>query len=79
MSDDAAPAAPSGLVRAIGGLIGHSETWGKIWFGLIFWGSVLFAIAQRVWPDTSDVALLVGSLAVGLAAGVAAHVRGYWL
>lgn len=79
MNDDAVPAPPSGLARVVGGLIQHSESWGKVWFGLIFWGSVLFVVAQRLWPDTNDVALLVGSLAIGLAGGVAAHVRGYWL
>ena len=79
MADQTAPAPPTGLARVVGGLIQHSETWGSIWFGLIFWGSVLFAIAQRIWPDTSDVGLLAASLAIGLLSGIAAHVRGYWL
>tara|TARA_B100000686_G_scaffold353219_1_gene457933 strand:- start:1491 stop:1730 length:240 start_codon:yes stop_codon:yes gene_type:complete len=70
---------PTGIARVIGGLIAHSEAWGKIWFGLFFWGAVLFAISQRVWPDTNNTALLAGSLLIGLASGVAAHIRGYWL
>ena len=72
-------AAPTGLARILGGLIQHSETWGKIWFGLIFWGSVLFAASTRIWPDTNDIILLSASLIIGLAAGIYAHIRGYWL
>lgn len=70
---------PTGLARIIGDLIEHSEKWGKIWFGLIFWSSVLFAAGQRIWPDTSNVILLCVSLVVGLTGGVFAHIRGYWL
>lgn len=70
---------PSLPIRLVTAVIEHSETWGKVWFGLIFWGSVLFAVARRVWPDTATLPLLAGSLAVGLAAGTAAHIRGYWL
>ena len=72
-------AAPTGLARILGGLIQHSETWGKIWFGLIFWGSVFFAVSTRIWPDTNDIILLSASLIIGLAAGIYAHIRGYWL
>ncbi|MEC7878774.1 MAG: hypothetical protein VYE07_00970, partial [Actinomycetota bacterium] len=62
--------APTGLARILGGLIQHSETWGKIWFGLVFWGSVLFAISTRIWPDTNDMVLLAASLIIGLTAGI---------
>ena len=72
-------AAPTGLARIIGVLIQHSETWGKIWFGLIFWGSVFFAVSTRFWPDTNDIILLSASLIIGLTAGIYAHIRGYWL
>ena len=71
--------APTGLARILGGLIQHSETWGKIWFGLVFWGSVLFAISTRIWSDTNDMVLLAASLIIGLTAGIYAHIRGYWL
>ena len=40
MEQQTTAAAPTALARMIGGLIQHSETWGKVWFGLVFWGSV---------------------------------------
>tara|TARA_B100000902_G_scaffold395552_1_gene454384 strand:+ start:1358 stop:1597 length:240 start_codon:yes stop_codon:yes gene_type:complete len=70
---------PTGLARIIGGLIQHSENWGKIWFGLIFWGCVLFAISQRVWPHANNTILLIVSLLIGLVSGFIAHLRGHWL
>ena len=70
---------PTGIARILGGLIEHSETWGKIWFGLVFWGSVLFAASTRIWPHTNDILLLAASLIIGLTAGIYAHIRGYWL
>ncbi|HJM97561.1 MAG TPA: hypothetical protein QF776_05250 [Acidimicrobiales bacterium] len=70
---------PTGLARITGDLIQHSETWGKIWFGLVFWGCVLFAISQRIWPNANNAVLLIASFAIGLASGFAAHIRGYWL
>ncbi len=76
---DSAAAAPTGIGRLLGGLIQHSENWGKVWFGLIFWGSALFAISSKIWPDTSNIVLLSGSLVIGLFAGIGAHIRGYWL
>ncbi len=79
MGEPATVTEPTGAVRVLVAAIEHSETWGKVWFGLIFWGSVLFAVARRVWPDTDSLPLLVGALAIGLGAGVAAHLRGYWL
>ena len=74
----AAPTPPA-VARVLAALIGHSERWGKLWFGLLFWGSVLFAVARQVWPDSSDTVLGVASFAVGLAIGAIAHVRGKWL
>ncbi len=70
---------PTGLARILGGLIQHSETWGKVWFGLIFWGSVLFATSTQIWPGTNDIVLLCASLFIGLSAGLYAHIRGFWL
>ena len=37
--------------RWLEALMDHSQKWGMVWFGLIFWGSVLFATAQHFWPD----------------------------
>ena len=79
MEQQNTPAQPTGLSQVVSGLIQHSETWGKIWFGLIFWGCVLFAIGQRVWPHANNAVLLIASLLIGLTGGFIAHRRGYWL
>ena len=63
----------------LGTLIRHSERWGKVWFGLVFWGSVLFATAREIWPDAAVAPLLLAALAIGLSAGIGAHRRGYWV
>lgn len=33
--------------------IEHSENWGKVWFGLIFIGSILNATAVKFFPDST--------------------------
>ena len=70
---------PKGMARIIGGLVEHSQTWGKVWFGLIFWGCVLFALSQKIWPEANSALLLAISLILGLTSGIYAHNRGYWL
>ena len=57
----------------------HSETWGMVWFGLLFWGSVLFAVAQQTFADASPWTVGWAAYATGLAAGLVAKVRGGWL
>ena len=70
---------PQGAARIIGGLVQHAQTWGKIWFGLIFWGCVLYAVLQRIWPEANNALLLVISLVLGISGGIYAHIRGFWL
>jgi len=70
---------PKGAARIIGGLIQHSQTWGKIWFGLIFWGCVLYAVAQRIWPEANNALLFAIAMIIGLVSGIYAHIRGYWI
>lgn len=70
---------PQGVARIIGGLVQHAQTWGKVWFGLIFWGCVLYTVSQRIWPEADNVLLLVICLILGLSSGIYAHIRGYWL
>ena len=60
-------------------LIRHSDRRGKVWFGVVFWGSVMFATAREIWPDASAAPLLVAALAIGLIAGLGADRRGYWV
>ena len=69
----------STLTRWIGAGIAHSEEWGMLWFGLIFWGSVINAIALS-FLSTADPALVAwASYATGLAIGAFAKARGRWL
>ena len=68
-----------GASRALAAVLRHVDDWGRAWFGLIFWGSVLFATARRLWPDASELPLGAGSLLLGLGAGLVARRRGYWL
>ena len=70
---------PKGAARIIGGLNQHSQTWGKIWFGLIFWGCVLYAVAQRIWPEANNALLFAIAMIIGLVSGIYAHIRGYWI
>jgi len=76
--DEAADSAPL-VERAVAAAIAHSEKWGSVWFGLVFWGSVLAAIGRLVWPHASSLWVTVISVAIGLLAGIVAHVRGAWL
>ena len=70
---------PKGVARVIGVIVQHDQTWGKVWFGLIFWGCVLYAVSQRIWPETNNALLLTVSMVLGLTSGIYAHIRGYWL
>ena len=63
----------------LGAILRHVDGWGMAWFGLIFWGSVLYAAATKIWPDASATPLLAASLLIGAAVGLLARRRGYWL
>lgn len=65
--------------RALEYTLRHADDWGKVWFGLIFWGSVLFATAEHSWPTGPTSLQLLGAATIGLAGGLAARRRGYWL
>jgi ATP/ADP translocase len=57
----------------------HSEVWGAVWFGFIFWGSVINAVAIMMWPDESGWLVAVAAYSLGLAIGALAKARGGWL
>lgn len=65
--------------RILDASLRHADRWGMAWFGLIFWGSVLFATAQQVWPHGEAAVQLPIAATIGLVAGLAARRRGYWL
>ena len=69
----------SGFKELITKAIEHSENWGMVWFGLIFWGSVLNASIPLYFPSLANGQGTVIAFAAGLAAGIAAKARGGWL
>jgi len=69
----------STLTRWISASIAHSQAWGMLWFGLIFWGSVINAIAVQTLTGADPALVAWASYATGLAIGLLAKVRGGWL
>lgn len=65
--------------RTVTAVLQHTQTWGMVWFGLIFWGSVINALALRLAPDADSVLVAWAAIATGLALGALAKARGRWL
>ena len=65
--------------RWLEALIMHSEHWGMVWFGLIFWGSIINAVAAKLLPGADPILLGCAAYATGLAIGAVAKIRGGWL
>lgn len=60
-------------------LFQHSNAWGKVWFGVLFWGSILAAGIQTVSPSiSSPLAYAIGG-AIGLTIGLVARARDRWI
>ena len=60
-------------------LFEHTEEWKMVWFGLIFWGSVIFAVAGQVLTGVNSWVLATLSYLAGLAIGIFAKLRGRWV
>jgi hypothetical protein len=56
-------------------LTNHISNWNMVWFGLIFWGSVFNAIANRSGLDDFSIFCYL----FGLCLGLIAKFRGTWL
>ena len=69
----------STLTRWIGAGIAYSQEWGMLWFGLIFWGSVINAIALNTLNGAEPALVAWASYATGLAIGALAKARSRWL
>ncbi|MEM8769413.1 MAG: hypothetical protein AAGE43_18395 [Pseudomonadota bacterium] len=65
--------------RWLTALFQHSERWGMLWFGLIFWGSVINALGLKLMPGADPALLAWAAYATGLAIGAFAKARGGWL
>ena len=60
-------------------LINHIKSWNMVWFGLIFWGSVLNAFAAEFGLLANNPNLSYFFFLFGLILGLAAKFRGTWL
>ena len=60
-------------------LINHIKSWNMVWFGLIFWGSVLNAFAAEFGLLANNPNLSYFFFLFGLFLGLVAKFRGTWL
>lgn len=60
-------------------LFAYSESWGKVWFALVFWGSVLGAGLLTLFPSMNPTVAYGGAAASGAAMGLIAKARGRWV
>lgn len=60
-------------------LINHIKSWNMVWFGLIFWGSVLNAFAAEFGLLANNPNLSYFFFLFGLILGLVAKFRGTWL
>ena len=56
-------------------LTNHISNWNMVWFGLIFWGSVINAIAEICLVNNNSIFCYL----FGFLLGVIAKIRGTWL
>jgi len=56
-------------------LTNHISNWNMVWFGLIFWGSVINAIAEIYLINNYSVLCYL----FGLLLGLIAKIRGTWI
>ena len=60
-------------------LINHIKSWNMVWFGLIFWGSVLNAFAAEFGLLANNPNLSYFFFLFGLILGLVAKFRSTWL
>ena len=56
-------------------LTNHISNWNMVWFGLIFWGSVINAIAELYLINNNSILCYLFVFLLG----VVAKIRGTWL
>ena len=65
--------------RWLTALFEHTEGWGTVWFGLLFWGSVINAVVGQFSGGWQPWLVGLAAYGMGLAMGVVAKLRGRWL
>ena len=57
----------------------HISNWNKLWFGLIFLGSIINAVLQKLNLVGDSPYVLVFAFGAGALIGLVAKIRGAWL
>ena len=57
----------------------HCGEWGNVWFGTLFWGSILGAGFLQVFPTSDGPTVYLISAACGATLGLVAKLRGRWV
>jgi len=58
----------------------HITTWGLVWFGLIFWGSIFNAIFHYFLGDNHSLAFALTAYLLGLILGLLGKYKGWsWI
>jgi hypothetical protein len=57
----------------------HIQDWGKVWFGLIFWGSIFNELLSFNPFQAMDSNINIFSYLLGLSLGLVAKFRGRWI
>ncbi|MDG2060965.1 MAG: hypothetical protein P8J93_03995 [SAR86 cluster bacterium] len=60
-------------------LFAHIANWRKVWFGLIFWGSIFNAVAPKIGILENQPYLTLVCFGAGFLIGLVAKIRGTWL
>jgi len=57
----------------------HIQDWGKVWFGLIFWGSIFNEIFSFNPFQSFNIGINLFPYLLGLCFGLVAKLRGRWI
>jgi len=68
------------MKRIIENFLAHITSWGLVWFGVIFWGSIFNATFAYVFQNSPDLLLTLLAYFLGLTLGLLAKYRGWvWI
>ena len=60
-------------------LLNHISNWGKFWFGLIFLGSIINEILEKLTILSGSTYIWILAFGSGALIGLVAKIRGVWL
>ncbi len=60
--------------------LAHITSWGLVWFGVVFWGSIFKATSEYLFQNSHDLSLTLLAYLLGLILGLLAKYRGWvWI